>query len=104
MALAGAGPADQHGVALGGEKAALMQLAHQPLIDRRHREVELGEVFHHREARHPHAVGDRSGAIVGELGAQQFPENALNRMLGAHPRGDHLVIGRAHSGQLELAQ
>src|SRR5262252_10503519 len=28
MALAGAGAADQHGVALGGEKAALVQLAH----------------------------------------------------------------------------
>ena len=32
MRFAGAGPADQHGVALSGEKAALMQFAHQPLI------------------------------------------------------------------------
>src|SRR5215210_2846072 len=30
MALAGAGPANQHGVALGSEKAAVMQLALQP--------------------------------------------------------------------------
>jgi hypothetical protein len=38
--------------------------------------------------------------MVGELGKQQFAEDALKRVLGAHPRGDHLVIGRAHSGQL----
>ena len=89
--LAGAGSADQHGVALGGEEAALVQLAHQPLIDRRHHEVELGEVLHHRETRHPHAVGGRAGAMIGELSEQQLAEDALKRMLGAHPRRDQLV-------------
>src|SRR6516164_11593959 len=34
VTLAGAGPADQYGVALGSEKAAVVQLAHQPLVDR----------------------------------------------------------------------
>jgi len=53
MALAGAGAADQHGIALGDQKATLVQLAHQPLVDRRDREVELGEVLHDREAGHP---------------------------------------------------
>ncbi len=33
--------------------------------------------------------------MIGELGQQQFPENALNRMLGAQPRGNHLVVGGA---------
>ncbi len=80
-----------------------MQLAHQPLIDRRDREVELGEVLHHREAGNTHPVGGRAGAIVGELGEQQFPDDALNRMLGAQPRRNHLVVGGAHAGQLELA-
>ena len=42
--------------------------------------------------------------MIGQLGEQQLAEDALKRVLGAHPRGDHLVIGRAHSGQLELAQ
>src|SRR6516164_6226456 len=51
VTLAGAGPADQYGVALGSEKAAVVQLAHQPLVDRRDREVKLREVLHHREAR-----------------------------------------------------
>ena len=35
MALAGADSADQHGIALGGHEPALLQLAHQPLINRR---------------------------------------------------------------------
>src|SRR5215472_17558033 len=64
VTLAAAGPADQYGVALGSEKAAVVQLAHQPLVDRRDREVKLREVLHHREARHPHAVGDRAGAMI----------------------------------------
>ena len=85
MALAGAGSADQHGVALGGEKAALVQLAHQPLVDRRDREVELGEVLHHREARHPHAVGGRAGAMIGELGEQQFARRCAERGAGRAP-------------------
>ena len=82
MALAGAGAADQDGVGV-GLPAALVQLAHQPLIDRRDREVELGEVLHHRETGNTHPVGGRAGAIVGELDQQQFPDDALNRMLGA---------------------
>src|SRR5271163_4472962 len=45
----------------------------------------------------------RAGAIVGELGEQQFPDDALNRMLGAQPRCNHLVVGGAHAGELELA-
>jgi hypothetical protein len=104
MALAGAGSADQHGVALGGEKAARVQLAHQTLVDRRDREVELGKVLHHREARHPHPVGGRAGTMVGELGEQQLAEDALKGMLGAQSRRDHLVVCRANPGQLELAE
>jgi hypothetical protein len=104
VALAGTGSADQHGVALGAEKAALVQFAHQPLVHWRYCAVKLGEVFHHREARHPHPVGDRAGAIIGHRGEQQFAEDALKGMLGAPPRGDDFVISCAHSGQLELAQ
>ena len=53
MALAGTGSANQHGVALGGEKAALVQLTHQALVHGRDREVELGEVLHYWETRRP---------------------------------------------------
>jgi hypothetical protein len=42
--------------------------------------------------------------MIGQLSEQQLAEDALKRVLGAQPRGNHLIIGRAHSGQLELAQ
>src|SRR5215470_15664383 len=54
--------------------------------------------------RHPHAVGDRAGAVIGQRGEQQLAEDALKGVLRAHPRGDHLVISGAHSGQFQLAQ
>ena len=100
MRFAGAGPADQHGVALSGEKAALVQLARQPLIDRRDREVELGQVLHHRETRHPHPIGGRAGTIIRQLGEQQFAEDALKGMLGAYAGRDYLVVSHTHAGQL----
>jgi IS66 C-terminal element len=62
------------------------------------------EVLHHREARHSHAVSSRAGAVIGELGEQQFAEDALKGMLGAHAGRDHLVVGGAHAGQLQLAR
>jgi len=43
--LAGAGPADQHGVALLGEESAAGQIAHQGLIDRGTVELEVVEVL-----------------------------------------------------------
>jgi hypothetical protein len=42
--------------------------------------------------------------MIGQLREQQFAEDALKGVLRAHPRGNDLVIGRTHSGQLELAQ
>ena len=59
-----------------------MDADHQPLIERRHGEVEFGEIFHHRETRRRHAVGDRAGAMIGQLREQQFAEDALKGLLG----------------------
>ena len=54
--------------------------------------------------------------MIGQLGEQQLAEDALKRVLRAHSRRDHLVprvraargprtgAGRAHAGQLELAE
>jgi hypothetical protein len=44
MRLAGAGSADQHGIALFGQKGAARQIADQRLIDRRAGEVEVPDV------------------------------------------------------------
>ena len=42
--------------------------------------------------------------MIGQLREQQFAEDAPKGVLRAHPRGNDFVIGRTHSGQLELAQ
>jgi hypothetical protein len=58
------------------------------------RDVVLDILARRRDADPPPAVATPTAlalAIVGELGAPQFPENALNRMLGTQPRGNHLV-------------
>src|SRR6516162_5782469 len=49
MRLAGAGSADQHSVALFGEKGAARQIADQRLIDRRAVEVEVVDVLGQRQ-------------------------------------------------------
>jgi len=50
MALTGAGAADEHGVALLGEKRAAGEFADQPLVDRRAGEVEVVyKIGHSRE-------------------------------------------------------
>ena len=41
MGLAGAGPADQHGVALLGEESAASEVAYQGLVNRRAVELEV---------------------------------------------------------------
>ena len=48
MRLAGAGSADQHSIALFGQKGAARQIADQRLVDRRAGEVEVVDVFGQR--------------------------------------------------------
>jgi hypothetical protein len=38
--------------------------------------------------------------MIGHLGEQQFAEDALKRMLRAHPRRNNFIKGGAHAGQL----
>ena len=56
MGFAGAGPADQHGIALLGDEAAAGEVVHERLVDRRALELEVGEILGERQ------LGD------GELG------------------------------------
>ena len=101
MRLAGAGSADEDGVALGGEKAALVQVADEWLVDGRGGEVELGERLGQREPGHAHLVGDGAGAHGSNLGEEQFADDARHRVLRAGCRLDDLVVGRAHAGELQ---
>ncbi len=57
MAFAGAGSADQDGIALLGQKAAIRQIAHQRLIDGRAGKLEAIEVLGQRQ------FGDASSGI-----------------------------------------
>ena len=51
MRLAGAGPADQHDVALLSDEAAAGEIAHQALVDRRALELEAVDVLGQRQLR-----------------------------------------------------
>jgi len=70
MALAGAGPADQHGVALLGEKAAARQIVNQHLVDRRAGEVELVEILGQRKLGDRELVFNRARLLLGDLGTE----------------------------------
>ena len=41
--------------------------------------------------------------LVGDLRLQQIADDVLNGILALDRVGDHLVIGMAHTGELELA-
>src|ERR1700704_1902502 len=49
MGFAGAGPADQHGIALVGDEAAAGEVVHERLVDRRALELEGGGVLGERQ-------------------------------------------------------
>jgi hypothetical protein len=80
-----------------------VQLAHQRLVDWRGGEVELGQCPGQREACFAHAVGRRTGLVVGKLGAQQFADHLLQGMPPLGRLADDLVVGGAHAGQLQRA-
>jgi transposase-like protein len=60
-----------------------------------HRQVQLGNA---------HLVADRPGMLLGNLSLQEGAEDALERVLPLHPRGDNLVVGRPHTGELQRAE
>src|SRR5712692_1950509 len=103
MTLAGAGSADQHGVALLLEEGAGGKIAHQRLVDRRAGEVEVGELLGQRQPRDGDLVLDRARLLLGDLGLQQLADDLRHRMLPLQAVGDDLVEGGAHAGELQLA-
>src|SRR6266853_5386915 len=71
MGLAGAGPADQHGVALLGDEAATGEVMHERLVDRRILELEVVEVFRERQLGDGELVLDRARLLLADLGVEQ---------------------------------
>jgi DNA invertase Pin-like site-specific DNA recombinase len=60
MSLAGAGPADQHGIALLGDEATASEVVHQRLVDRRAFELEVVEVLIYA------ALAEKERALISE--------------------------------------
>ena len=60
MRLAGTGSADQHSIALFGQKAAACQIANECLVDRRAGEVEVIDVLGQRQLGDGQLIFDRA--------------------------------------------
>jgi hypothetical protein len=84
--LAGAGSADEHGVALLGDEAAAGEVANEGLVDRRVLEGEVIEVLGERQPGGGDLILDRPRLLLRDLGAQEVADEAL-RLLLALERG-----------------
>ena len=103
MGLAGAGPADQHGVALLGEEGPAGKIAHEGLVDRGAGELEVVEVLCQWQPGDGELVSDRTRLLLADLRGQQFADGALRLVLALDGGGHDLVEGGLHAMKLELA-
>src|SRR5690349_21975672 len=103
VGLAGAGPADQHRIALLGDESAAGKLVDESLVDRRVLELEVVEVLGERQLGNGELVLDRACLLLADLGGEQFADDALGLMLAFDSGGHDLVEGSLHAEELELA-
>jgi hypothetical protein len=92
MGFAGAGPADQHGIALLGDEAAAGEVVHKRLVDRRALELEVGEVLAERQLGDGELL-DRARLLLVDLGVEQITDDALGFVLTFDGRGHDFVEG-----------
>src|SRR4051794_6028200 len=102
MRFAGAGSADQDGVALLGQKGPGCQAADQALVDRRFGKGEAVEILGERQLGDGHLVLDRARLLFGDLGGEQLADDARRLVLALDRGGYYLVVSRPHAEQLEL--
>jgi hypothetical protein len=79
MGFAGAGSANQHGIALLGEESAAGEIAHQRLVDRRAVELEVFKILGERQLGDGELVFDRAHLLLVDLGGEQVADDALSR-------------------------
>jgi hypothetical protein len=102
MGLAGAGSADQDGVALLGDESAASEILDERFVDRSVTELEAIEVLGERELGDGELVLDGARLFLAGLGFEQIADDALGLVL-AFDRGCHdLVEGGLHAVELEL--
>ena len=77
VSFAGAGAADQHGVALRGDEATAGEIVHERLIDRRALELEVVEVLGERQLGDGELVLDRARLLLADLGVEQIADDVL---------------------------
>jgi hypothetical protein len=80
MRLAGAGPADQRGVALGDEPAA-GEVVDERLVDRGALKREVGEILSERQLGDGELLLDRARLLLADLGVEQIADDALGFVL-----------------------
>jgi hypothetical protein len=81
MGLAGASSADQHDIALLGDKVPAGKLVDECLVDRRALELEVGKVFGERQLGDGELVLDRPRLLLADLGVEQITDDALRFVL-----------------------
>jgi hypothetical protein len=96
MRLAGAGSADQHSVALFGEKVAARQIADQRLVDWCADKVELVDVFGQRQLGDGQLILDRARLLLGDLGAEQIADDPRRLV----PALDAVVITSSYAARM----
>ncbi len=103
MCFAGAGPANQNGIALLGKESAAGEIAHQGLVNWRAVELEVVEILGERQLGYGELVFDRACLLLIDLGGEQIADDAL-RLVLAFDRGRHdLIEGGLHPVELKLS-
>src|SRR3954454_20441389 len=97
MRLAGAGPTDEHGVALLGDEAAAGEVVDECLVDRRALELEVVEVLGERKLGDGELVSDGPRLLLADLSIEQIADDALWLMLAFDGRGHDLVECSLHA-------
>src|ERR1700724_44809 len=102
MGLAGAGTADQHGVALLGDEAAAGEIVDQRLVDGGALELEVLKVLGERQFSDGELILDRAGLLLTDLGVEQVADNGRGFVLALDSGRHDLVEGGLHAVELEL--
>src|SRR5665213_3853228 len=103
MGFAGAGAADEDGVALGVEEGAGGEFAHQSLIDRGISEDELVEILEHRELGASDAIADRAGLPVRSFHPDQAGDERIYLIAPGDAFSGNLVEAGTHAIELQFA-